>query len=67
MTDHTTLTILDLYPELMDPELAEAEANLDRYVELVLRIFERMEAQINAPVDQLTQGAGTLSCNQPTS
>jgi len=37
------LTIADLYPRLNKDHLKEAEENLDRYLELVLRIFERVE------------------------
>lgn len=42
------ITIKDLYPHLNDEELKEAEDNLDRYVELVLRIYERVESDPNA-------------------
>ena len=38
-------TIRDLYPHLTEEELKEAEANLERYLELVLRIFERIETE----------------------
>ena len=34
-------TIRDLYPHYTENELAEAEDNLERYLTLVLRIFER--------------------------
>ncbi len=40
------LTIHNLYPELSETQLAEAEENLGRYIELVLRICERMELEI---------------------
>jgi hypothetical protein len=36
-------TIRDLYPDLTDEELAEAEDTIERYLELVLRIFERIK------------------------
>ncbi|MDA2938228.1 hypothetical protein MYX75_08210 [Acidobacteria bacterium AH-259-A15] len=32
-----------LYPELTDEELEEVQENLERYVELVLQIYERIE------------------------
>lgn len=35
-------TIRDLYPDLTDDELAAAEENLDRYVAVVLSIYERI-------------------------
>ena len=37
-------TIRDLYPDLNNEDLAAAEANLEQYLALVVRIFERMEA-----------------------
>ncbi len=36
-------TLRDLYPTLSDEELRQVEENLDRYLELVLQIFERLE------------------------
>jgi hypothetical protein len=41
-------TIRDLYPHFTEKDLAEAEDNLERYLTLVLRIFERMELETNA-------------------
>lgn len=38
-------TIQDLYPHLTAEERAIAEDNLERYLTLVLRIFERLEAE----------------------
>jgi hypothetical protein len=38
--------IRELYPHFNDKELAEAEDNLDRYLLLVLRIFERIESKL---------------------
>ena len=35
-------TIRDLYPHLSDEELREADENLGRYIELTLRIYERI-------------------------
>ena len=35
-------TIRDLFPNLSDGQLNEAEENLDRYLELALRIYERL-------------------------
>lgn len=40
------LTIKELYPNLSEEELIEAEENLERYLEVVMRIFERIN---NAP------------------
>jgi len=48
-------TIRDLYPDFNEKELAEAEENLERYLVLVLRIFERLETQLaqNGNIDLL--------------
>ena len=39
------VTIEDLYPELSPEERKEAEYNLRAYLELVVRIFERVRRQ----------------------
>ncbi len=39
------ITIRDLYPHLSEDELAKAEENFDRYLELVWRIYERIERE----------------------
>jgi hypothetical protein len=52
-------TIRDLYPNFTDAELAEAEDNLERYLTLVLRIFERRELQ---KAGQLTEDANAIPC-----
>lgn len=39
-----SITIRDLYPGLDAEQLKEAEENLERYVELALRIFERIRS-----------------------
>ena len=36
-------TIRDLYPDYTEEQLQEAENNIERYLELVLRIYERRE------------------------
>lgn len=38
-------TLRDLYPDLTDEELEEAETTLDAYLEVVLRIFNRIELE----------------------
>lgn len=45
MNNKTPPTIRDLYPDLNEGQLEEAEENLNRYIEIVLRIFERTEAE----------------------
>lgn len=65
MEKNPILTIRDLYPNLNEKELAEAEDKLDRYLALVLRIFERMELEADPQVGQLTAGAGTVGSELP--
>ena len=42
MENYKEMTIRDLYPHLNEEQLKEAEENLERYLELVLRIYERI-------------------------
>jgi len=56
------LTIRDLYPHLNDEQLAEVEDTLERYLALVLRIFERRETEAESPGDRLTQDTGAVAC-----
>jgi hypothetical protein len=42
-------TLRDLHPHLTDVEIADAEARFDRYIELALRIFERLSADPTYP------------------
>ena len=46
-------TTRDLYPDFSEKELVEAEDNLDRYLALVLRIFERTESQMDPQANPL--------------
>jgi hypothetical protein len=39
------LTMRDLYPHLNDAQLEEAEENFQRYLEIALRIYERLRAE----------------------
>jgi hypothetical protein len=54
-------TIRDLYPHFTDEQLAEAEYAHDQYLEIVFRIFERLEAEA-AEAGQLTADTGALPC-----
>jgi len=48
-------SLADFYPTLTDEERAEAEENLDRYLSLALRIYERLHAeQSGSPLDPQT-------------
>jgi len=67
MDKNPSPSIRDLYPDLTDKELTEAEDNLERYLALVLRIFERVEAESSPQAGQLTPGAGTLPCTPRSS
>ena len=60
-------TIRNLYPDFSEKEVAEAEDNLDRYLALVLRIFERKEWETDPQAARLTSGAGTLGSNSSQS
>lgn len=54
-------TLRDLYPDLNGEELASAAETLDRYIDLVARIAERIAGDPEAPdrFRMLTQGPGT--------
>src|SRR5438093_9624931 len=41
-SNNRDITIRDLYPRLADAELREAEENMERYLELELRVYERI-------------------------
>jgi hypothetical protein len=55
----TVPTIRDLYPHFTDEQLAEAEDNLERYLALVLSIFERRELQ---KAERLTEDSDAIPC-----
>ena len=65
--EQNALTIHELYPQLREEELKGAEDNLDRYLNLVLRIFERQESETRPQARRLISGAGTLDCTAPQS
>jgi hypothetical protein len=45
MQQNKPITIRDLYPQMSEEELAVAEANLKRYVAVVVRIYDRLKAE----------------------
>jgi hypothetical protein len=54
MPDQTPIAISDLYPEFTKQELDEAEANLRRYLAVLLRMSDRLASEgrsINDLVD----------------
>jgi len=63
----TDLTIQELYPRFNEQEIKEAEESFDRYLTLVLRIFDRLESEIHPQADQLISCTGTLDCTAPQS
>jgi hypothetical protein len=67
MEENAAPTIRNLYPQLDEEELREAEQNLDRYLALVLRIFEPVESENHPQVGQLTDGTRTLRSTPPPS
>jgi hypothetical protein len=62
MENNSTPMIRDLYPKLSENELVKAGENLERYLALVLCIFERMEAEGFPQAAELTANNGTLRC-----
>ena len=42
------ISVRDLYPHLNDEQLKEAEENLERYLELALRIYDRIRQDPDA-------------------
>ena len=58
-------TIRDLYPDYTEQELAQAEGNLERYLILVLRIYERRELEKSkgADFESSTPLKGLTSCD----
>jgi hypothetical protein len=67
MEKNPTPTVRDLYPHLSETELAEAEANLERYLELMLRVFEHLELESSPPVAPLSPDPDVIQCLVPGS
>lgn len=45
MPHSRSITIADLYPDMNEQQLAEAEANLKRFVAVIVRIYDRLTAE----------------------
>ena len=45
MNDDKAITLRDLYPDFTDEQLEEAEANLRRYLSVMVRIAERLQSE----------------------
>lgn len=67
MEKYSDPTVRDLYPHLSGKDFAEAQDNLERYLSLMLRVFERLDNEMGPQASQLTPDAGTLPCTPPTS
>jgi hypothetical protein len=63
MNQETVPTIRHLYPDLSDIELLEAEETLERYLAVVLRIYERLAQSPGS--SKLTPSDGTVSYTPP--
>jgi hypothetical protein len=59
MDKNAAPTIRDLYPHFTDEQLAEAEDSFERYLTLVLGIFERRELE---RAGQLTEDSDEIPC-----
>lgn len=62
--DKTISSLRDLFPELAENELQQADQNMEEYLTLVLRVFDRTEK--DSQPDPLTPGTGTLPCTPPS-
>lgn len=47
------ITLREIYPHLTATEIAEAEDRFDRYLELAIRIFDRLAADASYPENVL--------------
>lgn len=63
MDEQLPLTIHELYPDLNKDQLAEVEDSIERYLALVMRIFERLESQTDASSVHLTPDTGEIISN----
>jgi hypothetical protein len=69
MEKKPTPTIQDLYPHFTEKELHEAEDNLEQYLLLVLRIYERIQGdpESYARFRALTEKIHAVSCKSSRS
>ena len=66
MTEDHPITIRDLYPHMTEEELAVAEANLRRYVAVIVRIYDRLQAEGKPWPKPIDLGDLTLSDDDST-
>lgn len=67
MKPNPTPTLRELYPHFTEHELAEAEDNVERYLALMLRIFDRLEAEAAPSPDPLSPDPDVIQCSLPDS
>ena len=60
---HQKIAISDLYPDLDDEQLKEAEENLERYLEVVQRIYNRIRSDPEAYARLQSLTASRLDSN----
>jgi hypothetical protein len=65
MQNDKPITIRDLYPQMTEEELAVAEANLRRYVALIVRIYDRLQSEGKSWPRSLNRADLTLSGDDP--
>ena len=51
MNEEKEITLREIYPEFSDAEIAEAESNIRRYLAVLIRIAERLQAEGYTPDD----------------
>lgn len=61
MNQEKEITLRELYPEFSDVEIAEAEGNIRRYLAVLIRIAERLQAEGYTPADLDLTLSGTES------
>jgi len=63
MPDDKPVTIRDLYPHFNDQQLEEAEADLEQFLAVMIRIAERLQAEgydLTAPDLTVYQPSSTI-------
>jgi hypothetical protein len=66
MQEDKPITIRDLYPHMTEEELDVAEANLKRYVAVIVRIYDRLRAEGKPWPKPIDRGDLTLSDDDST-
>jgi len=61
MNQENEISLRDIYPEFSDAEIAEAETNIRRYLAVLIRIAERLQADGYTPDDLDLTLSGTES------